>query len=114
LIQSISRIEKDKLFGGVLLQTLISILIFGCGDSEPTVNNSSQYIAPSSTQLSTTSESNETSSEADLNWTILFPTNPPFIDMSDCNLGEIDDFTYDEDVEITFTPIPQPPVIQIN
>lgn len=42
---------------------------------------------------------------------IFMPSNPPFIEFNDSNTGELDDFTYDEDVELPSTPIPQPPDI---
>jgi len=42
---------------------------------------------------------------------IIQPSNPPFIEFNNSNLGQLDDFTYDEDVEFTLQPISQPPNI---
>jgi hypothetical protein len=74
--------------------SLFSIFLVGCGDTALDSYNSGKdntYSLPE--------------------YIIIMPTNPPFIDFGDENLGEIDDFKYDEDVEFPTEPIPQVPDI---
>ena len=79
-----------KLKTGLIISNFCLIFLIGCGDTQPQVKT--------------------TNSDLD-EYFIIHPTNPPFIQFQDENLGEMDTFEYEEDVIFPANPIPSVPDI---
>jgi hypothetical protein len=78
-----------KLKTGLIISNLYLFFLIGCGDTQPKVNT-----------------------ETDLNqYFIVQPTNPPFIQFQDSNLGDVDNYKYEGDVIFPANPIPSVPNI---
>jgi hypothetical protein len=76
------------------LIVITSLLFYGCGETALDSYNSGKE-----------------NSFSPAEYIILIPSNPPFIEFNDSNIGVTDDLTYEEDVEFPTEPIPQVPDI---
>lgn len=73
------------------LLLIASLFIFGCGETTPSSTPNTKFQPEE--------------------YIIIQPSNPPFIQFQDSNIGEVDDFGREDEVEMPSTPIPQPPNI---
>ena len=68
---------------------ILSIIFLGCGETPPT---NEQFVSLKE-------------------YILIQPTQPPFIEFNDSDIGDVDDFEFEKDVEFPTTPIPSVPEI---